>query len=128
MRYILPGRLMGLYSIINVALVAIAILHPSWTGLWALFVTSFFMAPMFPTIFALGLSGLGSNTEIGSSSLVMAIIGGAVLTPVMGWISQTTQNIALAYSVPLIGYLTIAAFSFLAASRTVSESAKEETI
>lgn len=119
MRYISPGRLMGLYSIINMVLVLVAILHPSWIGLWALFLTSFFMAPMFPTIFALGLSGLGPNTEIGSSSLVMAIIGGAILTPIMGLISQSTQNIAIAYIIPLIGYVTIAAFAFLTARKTV---------
>jgi FHS family L-fucose permease-like MFS transporter len=77
------------------------------------------MAPMFPTIFALGLSGLGSNTELGSSSLVMAIIGGAILTPVMGLISQSTQNIAIAYIIPLIGYVTIATFAFLTAKKTV---------
>jgi MFS transporter, FHS family, L-fucose permease len=122
MRYISPGRLMGAYSVINMILVLIAIFHPSWTGLWALFLTSFFMAPMFPTIFALGLSGLGPNTEIGSSSLVMAIVGGAVLTPFMGWISQSTQNIALAYVVPLIGYMTIAAFSFLTTRRTTPQA------
>jgi MFS transporter, FHS family, L-fucose permease len=122
MRYIAPGRLIGLYSIVNMVLVLVAILHPSWTGLWALFLTSFFMAPMFPTIFALGLSGLGPNTEIGSSSLVMAIVGGAVLTPFMGWISQSSQNIALAYLIPLIGYVTVAAFSFLTTKRETAQA------
>ena len=62
----------------------------------------FFMSLMFPTIFALGLKGLGDNTKIGGSLLVMAIVGGAVLTPVMGLISETFRSLAVAYLVPLV--------------------------
>jgi FHS family L-fucose permease-like MFS transporter len=70
------------------------------------------MSLMFPTIFALGLKGLGPNTKLGGSLLVMAIVGGAVLTPLMGFISEKTQSLALAYSVPLLAYLIIALYSF----------------
>lgn len=65
MRFISPSKLMGIYSIINVGLVAIAILFPGWVGLITLFLTSFFMSLMFPTIFALGIKGLGPNTKMG---------------------------------------------------------------
>ena len=85
---------------------------PGWVGLWAVFLTSFFMSLMFPTIFALGLKGLGPNTKIGGSLLVMAIVGGAVLTPMMGLISVRTGSIALAYSIPLVAYIVIAFYSF----------------
>jgi len=95
-------------------LVALAIAFPGWTGLWAIFLTSFFMSVMFPTIFALGLRGLGANTKIGGSILVMAIVGGAVLTPGMGLISEVSHSIALAYAVPLVAYVCVALFSFLA--------------
>ncbi len=81
MKFIDPGRLMGLYSIANIVLVGIGILFPGWLGLWAIFLTSFFMSLMFPTIFALGLRGLGPNTKVGGSLIVMAIIGGAIFTP-----------------------------------------------
>ena len=67
---------------------------------------------MFPTIFALGLKGLGPNTKIGGSLIVMAIVGGAVLTPLMGLISERTGSIAPAYSVPLFAYVVIALYSF----------------
>jgi FHS family L-fucose permease-like MFS transporter len=67
---------------------------------------------MFPTIFALGLKGLGPNTKIGGSLLVMAIIGGAVLTPIMGLISEKLHSIALSYSVPLVAYVVIVLYSF----------------
>ena len=69
----------------------------------------------FPTIFALGLKGLGPNTKIGGSLLVMAIVGGAVLTPLMGLISEQLHSIALAYSVPLVAYIIIALYSFYGA-------------
>ena len=64
MRFVAPTKLLGSYAMVNVALVGFAILRPSWAGLWALFATSFFMSLMFPTIFALGLKGLGPNTKI----------------------------------------------------------------
>jgi len=113
MRYVRPHRLMALYSVINIVLVAVGVLFPGWVGLWAIFFTSFFMSVMFPTIFALGIEGLGRNTKIGGSLIVMSIVGGAVLTPIMGWISQTTHRISLAYAVPLGSYCVIAIYSFL---------------
>jgi len=112
MRFIHPGKLMGIYSIANICLLAVGVLHPGWIGLWAIFLSSFFMSVMFPTIFALGLEGLAENTKIASSLLVMAIIGGAVLTPLMGIISQKTGSIALAYLVPLGGYIFVLAYAF----------------
>lgn len=112
MRFIVPSKLMGVYCVVNVILVAIAVLTPGWLGLWCVFLTSFFMSLMFPTIFALGLKGLGPNTKLGGSLLVMAIVGGAVLTPLMGFISEKTHSLAIAYSVPLFAYLIIALYSF----------------
>jgi FHS family L-fucose permease-like MFS transporter len=55
---------------------------------------------------------LGRNTKIGGSLLVMAIVGGAVLTPVMGLISEKTHSIALSYSVPLVAYVVILFYAF----------------
>jgi MFS transporter, FHS family, L-fucose permease len=79
--------------------------------MWAIFLTSFFMSLMVPTIFALGLKGLGPNTKVGGSLLVMAIVGGAVLTPAMGYIAEATKEIAVAYLVPLLSYIFIAFYS-----------------
>ena len=113
MRFVRPDRLMALYSLINVLLVAIGVLTPGWIGLWAIFFTSFFMSVMYPTIFALGIEGLGRNTKIGGSLIVMSIVGGGVLTPLMGWISQVTHRISLAYGVPLFCYCVIAVYSLM---------------
>jgi FHS family L-fucose permease-like MFS transporter len=112
MRVIRPNLLMGSYAVINVLLITVGVLHPSWIGVWAMVLTSFFMSLMFPTIFALGLKGLGPNTKIGGSLIVMAIVGGAILTPLMGWINMSTSSIAMAYLVPLAGYVVIALYAF----------------
>jgi len=120
MRTIAPNRLMGAYSVVNIALVSLGVLFPGWFGLWCVFVTSFFMSLMFPTIFALGLKGLGPNTKIGGSLLVMAIVGGAVLTPAMGLISEAAHSIAVAYVVPLVSYIVIALYSFFGSKQVTA--------
>jgi MFS transporter, FHS family, L-fucose permease len=117
MRFIAPNKLMAGYSVANIGLVAVGVLRPGWIGLWCLFLTSFFMSLMFPTIFALGLKGLGPNTKLGGSLLVMAIVGGAVLTPLMGLISEKSGSIALAYAVPLFAYVYIALYSWMGSKR-----------
>ncbi len=63
MRYVKPAYLMGVYSLVNIGLVAVGVAFPGWVGLWAIFTTSFFMSVMFPTIFALGHRRPGSEHE-----------------------------------------------------------------
>ena len=117
------AKLMTIYAAINSMLLAVAIVRPGWAGMWAVFLTSFFMSIMFPTIFALGLEGLGPLVKLGGSLLVMGIVGGAALTPMMGWISQHSSGIANAYSVPLFSYVVIALFSWYHMRRSVRHSA-----
>jgi FHS family L-fucose permease-like MFS transporter len=129
MRFVSPSRLMGAYALANVALLCVGVFYPGWVGIWCVFLTSFFMSLMFPTIFALGLKGLGPNTKIGGSFLVMAIVGGAVLTPLMGLVSEKLHSLALAYTIPLLAYLYISLYSFLGSHRvdivaTVGEPAR----
>jgi FHS family L-fucose permease-like MFS transporter len=121
MRVVRPNLLMGAYAIVNMLLVTVGVLHPGWIGVWTIMCTSFFMSLMFPTIFALGIKGLGPNTKIGGSLIIMAIIGGAALTPLMGLISDRTHSIALAYLVPLAGYACVAAYAFLGATRGLAD-------
>ena len=117
MRYFAPHRMLGVFALINVLLVAIGVGWPGWVGLWAIFLTSFFMSLMFPTIFALGIKQLGPNTKLGCSLIVMAIIGGAILTPIMGLIAEAAHRTAFAYLVPLVGYVFVAAYAFFGATR-----------
>lgn len=112
MKYINPAKLMSVYGSANILLVLAAVLVPGWIGVWSIFLTSFFMSLMFPTIFALGIKGLGENTKLGGSLMVMAIIGGAVFTPVMGVISDKTHSMSLAMIIPLLCYLVVTWYAF----------------
>jgi FHS family L-fucose permease-like MFS transporter len=70
----------------------------------------FFMSIMFPTIFALGIKGLGEESKIASSFLVMSIVGGAVMPLIMGLISDKTGSMQTAYIVPLLCFLVVLFF------------------
>ncbi len=110
MKRIAPGTLMGVFAIINVLLVTVGILLPGWVGMWSIFLTSFFMSLMFPTIFALGLRDLGPNTKLAASLLVMSIIGGALFTLALGLMAA--KSMAVAMMVPLACYVCVAAYAF----------------
>ena len=114
MRHVRPHLLTGFYAVANTVLALVAVLHPGWAGMWCLFATSFFMSLMFPTIFALGIRQLGDRTKIGSSILVMSIIGGAALTPAMGKLSEMGDGVAMAYAVPVLCYCGVALYAFFA--------------
>ena len=112
MQYIQPRKLLIVYSIINILLSILAILGTGMVVVYALITIAFFMSIMFPTIFSMGIDGLGHNTKIGSSLIVMAIVGGALLPPVLGLISDATGNIQYGYIVPLICFSVILLFAF----------------
>lgn len=100
-------RLMAIFSSANILLMIIAITMPGMLGGIALVASSFFMSLMFPTIFALSVKDLGADAKLGGSFVIMAIIGGAVWTPIMGYIGDTTNSLALAMCLPLISYIYI---------------------
>jgi FHS family L-fucose permease-like MFS transporter len=112
MKFFPPNQVMGVYALVNVVLATLGVLFPGWLGVWAILLTSFFMSVMFPTIFALGVKELGPNTKIGGSFIIMGIVGGAVLTPAMGLISQVFSSLAIAYLIPLFGYVVVAFYGF----------------
>jgi FHS family L-fucose permease-like MFS transporter len=111
MRLINPARLLAVFAIINIGLTAYAAGVGGLYGLYAMVTASFFMSIMFPTIFATSVQGLGPLTKMGASLLVMSIIGGAVLTAVMGRVSDVTHLIRLAIFVPTICFVVIAFYS-----------------
>ncbi len=122
MRFVAPVRLMAAYSTINAVLAGVGVFFPGWMGVSALLVSSFFMSLMYPTIFAQGLRGLGENTKLAGSVIVMAIVGGAVLTPMMGWLSVHFGSVALAYLVPCAAYVFLAVYSLADMRIHVAES------
>jgi len=114
MRYVAASKMLALYGGLNVGLMLIAILRPGMLGAWGVVASGFFLSIMFPTIFALGLKGLGPNTKLGGSLLVMAIVGGAVFPPVLGLIAKATGSIAAGYIVPLAGFVVVGLYGVLA--------------
>jgi FHS family L-fucose permease-like MFS transporter len=113
MRYIPPSVMMGGYALVNLFLLAVVIGRPGMIGAYAILATSFFMSMMYPTIFALGVKGLGEDTKMGGSLIVMAIVGGAVFPPAMGWVARLSGSIALGYLLPALGYVVVAMFAFI---------------
>jgi FHS family L-fucose permease-like MFS transporter len=114
MKHVAPSLLLGLYGAMNVLLMAVAVTRPGMIGAWSIVSASFFLGIMFPTIFALGLKGLGENTKLGGSMLVMAIVGGAVFPLLLGWIKVSTGSMALGYLVPLVCFAGVGLYGFCA--------------
>lgn len=152
MKYVKSQRLMGFYAIINIVLVFIAILGSQWAkirfgialhevtfalpfnifdgtpiplGIYAIIGTTLFMSLMYPTIFASGMKGIGPNAKLGASILVMSLVGGAILSAIIGLIgnsqfaiigfsidSQPIKAIAPGMIVPLISYCIITWYAF----------------
>lgn len=106
MRIVRPNRLLALYAIINVITMSLVVAGLGWTSVVSLFSTYFFMSVMFPTIFALGIKGLGPLTKKGSSILVMSIVGGALIPVLMGRIADVS-SMALGFIVPLVCFCFI---------------------
>lgn len=110
-----PAALLGIYAAANVLLCTVAALAPGWTGLGALILVSFFMSIMFPTIFALGVDGLGSARPLGSSCIIMAIIGGAIFPPIMGFVAEEAGSLAPAMLLPAACFVVILLYARRAA-------------
>ena len=104
--------LLGLYGAINVALCLIIFLKLGWISVVSVFLTYFFMSIMFPTIFALGIFGLGAGAKKASSFIVMAIMGGAILPKLMGAVADK-YDLSRGFIVPLLCFAFVAAYGFL---------------
>lgn len=110
MKYIQPNKLLSMYAVINILLSLLAVFSKGMITVYALIGIGFFMSIMFPTIFALGIKGLGHETKIGASLIIMSIVGGALLPPVLGFISDETKNIQNGYTVPLVCFIVVLFF------------------
>ena len=110
MRWITAPTLLALCAASALVLVGVAVGTGGWTAVVALLGVELFMSIMFPTIFSLSIEGLGRDTKLGSSLLVMSIVGGAIVPPLMGAISDR-QGIQPAYLVPLICFVVVLWFA-----------------
>ena len=113
MRYMTPAMLLFSMAILAMGFTLIVIFASSYVGVYALVAISGCMSLMFPTIFGLSVKGLGEDTKIGGSGLIMAILGGALLTAIQGQVSDALKSIHLAYFVPFACFAIIAAYAFM---------------
>ncbi len=102
------ANLLSAYAIICIALLGIAWISTGLISVVAISLTYFFMSIQFPTIFSLSIRNLGAQVKLGSSLVIMAIVGGAVLPPITGLVSQT--GIENALIVPAIAFFFILYF------------------
>lgn len=109
MKWLAPGRLLTWYSLLSAVCMALVVASVGTLSLYALYLSFFFMSIMFPTIFALGLEGMGVYTKKASSYIVMGVVGGAFSPMLMGYIGE--ENMALGFIVPLIAFLYILYFA-----------------
>lgn len=111
MRFVAPARLLLVYALACAALALAAILCTGMAAVAAVIAITFFMSIMFPTIFSLGIQQAGEHAAMGSSLLVMSIVGGALLPPLFGALSDWSGDIQVGYAVPLFAFLVVAWFA-----------------
>lgn len=100
-----PEKILSLYAFICLICMVLVVLSLGKLSLYALYASFFFMSIMFPTIFALGLSGMGEHTKRAASFLTMAVAGGAFSPILMGWMGE--ENMAIGFTIPLACFVFI---------------------
>jgi FHS family L-fucose permease-like MFS transporter len=119
-----PHRMLAIYSLVNVLLCAIVVLKLGWISVAAVFLIFFFMSISFPTIFALGIYGLGVQAKKASAFIVMAILGGAIMPKLMGHLGDV-YDMSVAFLMPLGCFLLVATYGHswpaLAGIRRIAE-------
>ncbi|EBX8972124.1 TPA: L-fucose:H+ symporter permease [Salmonella enterica subsp. enterica serovar Bareilly] len=106
-----PHKVLAAYALLAMLLCLISAFSGGHIGLLALTLCSAFMSIQYPTIFSLGIKNLGQDTKYGSSFIVMTIIGGGIVTPVMGFVSDAAGKIPTAELVPALCFAVIFIFA-----------------
>jgi FHS family L-fucose permease-like MFS transporter len=104
-------KVLGFYGAMNVIMCALVALKLGWLSVACVFLIYFFMSIMFPTIFASSIRGLGPLVKPGASLLIMAIIGGAVMAPVMGWLADVAHSMQFAMMAPALCFVVVLGFA-----------------
>ena len=114
-------KVLALFGILNILVCFLILLDLGWISTICVFLSFFFMSIMFPTIFALGIFGLGARAKKASAFIVMAIMGGAILPKLMGHVADQ-YDMARAFIVPIGCFGIIALYGFLWPKLSGSES------
>ena len=102
-----PHLMLALYSVACILMMILTMNSWGWLSVAGLFLSFFFMSIMYPTIFSLGIHGLGEKTKIGSSFIVQAIVGGAIMPLFMGWLADN-WGMRIGFLMPLLCFIFIA--------------------
>lgn len=106
MSYIQTHKLLAIYGVAAVLLCLGAVFLNGQQAVYAVLGVNFFMSIMFPTIFALGVQDLHGQTKFGSSLIIMAIVGGAIMPPLVGLIADNA-GIQTAFWVPALCFIAV---------------------
>jgi len=113
------GKLLGGYALAAAVLVIASMLSSGHVAVWSILAVGFFNSIMFPTIFTLALDGLGTLTGEGSSLLIMAIVGGALIPVAQGLLADMPAiGIHHAFILPILCYIYIAFYGFRGSKRS----------
>ena len=104
-------KVVGLYGLLNVAACWLVFLKLGWFSVICVFLSYFFMSIMFPTIFALGIFGLGERAKRASAYIVMGIVGGAILPKLMGAVADH-YDMSRGFIVPMFCFAVIASYGY----------------
>ena len=110
MKVVPPAWLLSLFAVCSLMCLSVVLLVGGRAPIWAIILIGFFHSIMFPTIFALSVKHLGAYTKLGSSFLVMSIIGGAIAPALMGYISDMS-SIRYSFLVPLVCHIYVLYFA-----------------
>jgi FHS family L-fucose permease-like MFS transporter len=124
LKYVRPGFALGIAATVAALLVAVSMATHGHTAMWSIIAVGLFNSIMFPTIFSLGLFNLGALTSKGSSLMVAAILGGAIIPEIQGKIADSL-GVQHAFFIPILCYIYIAAFGFASRNRLTSEAPTE---
>ncbi len=112
LKFFTAQKLLTIYAVISIILCLVAILSEGRFVIYSLGALGFFMSIMFPTIFSLGITGLGNDTKTGASLLVMSIVGGAVFPYIMGTVIDLNKDsVQSGYIVPMLCFFVIGYFA-----------------
>ena len=120
MKYVAPVRLLAAGSVLSAVCALVVVMAGGWVAVIALVLISAFMSLMFPTIYGIALGSLNENdnekgdVKIGASGLIMAILGGALITPLQGMVSDATGSINTSYVVPLGCFIVVLCYALFA--------------
>ncbi len=117
----MPGRTLGIFSIVCISLLVASMLSTGYTAMWLIVGIGLFNSIMWPNIFTLAIAGLGKYTSQGSSLLVMAILGGALVPVIQGFVADS-YGVQISFVVPMICYIYILYYGFAGSKQKVEST------